>query len=71
MLVERYPLGRDTTSPSYLKMTSTDFTAYNAAMMASWSKSCGAYWPCAGAAALRAQSATTRRQLRAVAPHSR
>ena len=42
-----YTLARDATSPSFLKMISTDFSGYNAAMMDVWSAECGAYWPCA------------------------
>ena len=46
-----YALGRDTSSPSYLKKISTDFSGYNAKMLAYWSAQCGAAWPCAPAAA--------------------
>ena len=42
-----YTLARDVTSPAFLKMISTDFSGYNAAMLDVWSAECGAYWPCA------------------------
>ena len=61
-----YPLGRDTASPSYLKLISTDFTSYNAAMLELWSAQCDAYWPCAGASFSRQSG-----RLRAAAPQTK
>ena len=53
-----YTLGRDTSSLAYLKMVSTDFSGYNAAMMQHWSAECGAFWPCS-AGSMSLQSAVT------------
>lgn len=47
-----FALGRDATSPAYLKRISIDFSGYNAEMLKLWSAKCGAPWPCASAAAV-------------------